>query len=170
MIRTKMTKICSRCKIEKTLSEFGKDKKTKDGLNYWCKECCKVYRVDNKERKYTYDKQYRMDNQKKLSIWSKEYYQNYRKEYLLQKSYGITLMDFNQMLINQNNICPICKKEFSDKRDNQNRKDICVDHNHETGQVRELLHIKCNTDLHDIEWHKNAITYLERYNNVQIFI
>ena len=34
-------KRCSRCKIEKELSEFHKKKGTKDGLQYWCKECRK---------------------------------------------------------------------------------------------------------------------------------
>lgn len=38
------TKICSRCKIEKPVSEFHKCKKT--GYQYWCKPC---HRKDNIE-------------------------------------------------------------------------------------------------------------------------
>lgn len=34
-----MTKICSKCKIEKELSEFHKHAKTKDGLRYMCRNC-----------------------------------------------------------------------------------------------------------------------------------
>jgi len=34
-------KICTKCKIEKELSQFSKDKLKIDGLNYWCKECAK---------------------------------------------------------------------------------------------------------------------------------
>lgn len=33
------TKVCSRCKVEKDLSEFGKEKRTKDGYKYHCKKC-----------------------------------------------------------------------------------------------------------------------------------
>lgn len=32
-------KICSKCKREKDLTEFGKDSHAKDGLRYSCKEC-----------------------------------------------------------------------------------------------------------------------------------
>jgi hypothetical protein len=34
-----MKKKCSKCKIEKTLDEFGKCRKNKDGLQYACKTC-----------------------------------------------------------------------------------------------------------------------------------
>jgi len=33
------TKVCTKCGVEKSLSEFGKHSITKDGLNYWCREC-----------------------------------------------------------------------------------------------------------------------------------
>ncbi len=33
------TKVCGRCGEEKALSEFSKDKRAKDGLQYRCKEC-----------------------------------------------------------------------------------------------------------------------------------
>ena len=32
-------KTCSKCKVSKSLSEFGKDKKMKDGVRYCCKQC-----------------------------------------------------------------------------------------------------------------------------------
>lgn len=37
------TKICTKCGVEKDLSHFYKDKRTKDGLQYRCKECQKLY-------------------------------------------------------------------------------------------------------------------------------
>lgn len=33
------TKVCSKCKTEKPESSFGKNKRTKDGLDYYCNEC-----------------------------------------------------------------------------------------------------------------------------------
>jgi hypothetical protein len=35
------TKICSKCKQEKDLSEFYHHKNSKDGLNWYCKQCMK---------------------------------------------------------------------------------------------------------------------------------
>ena len=47
-------KICSRCKTEKSVSEFHKDKNKKDGLNNICKMCAiekgKKYRQANPEK------------------------------------------------------------------------------------------------------------------------
>lgn len=39
-----MTKVCSKCGIEKPKSEFRKDSKSKDQLGYWCKECDREYK------------------------------------------------------------------------------------------------------------------------------
>ena len=36
-------KVCSKCKEEKPLSNFGKHSKTKDGKQYWCKVCISGY-------------------------------------------------------------------------------------------------------------------------------
>jgi hypothetical protein len=38
------TKVCSRCKVEKDLSEFNKHSKYKDGHEYWCRKCVSLYR------------------------------------------------------------------------------------------------------------------------------
>ncbi len=47
------SKICSNPKClqpEKPLSEFYKNCKNKDGLRYYCKECCKIYKKEYKEK------------------------------------------------------------------------------------------------------------------------
>jgi len=33
-------KKCTKCKVKKSSTEFGKDRKRRDGLKCWCKECC----------------------------------------------------------------------------------------------------------------------------------
>ena len=38
------TKVCSKCGEEKSISEFHKDKSTKDGLKSYCKSCAKEYK------------------------------------------------------------------------------------------------------------------------------
>ena len=81
-------KKCNKCNIEKPLSEFYKDKSTKDGLSYNCKECKNSYRKENKDKIKEYQEQYYKENRKKLIEYSKkrnkEYYQNNKdkiKEY-----------------------------------------------------------------------------------------
>ena len=46
----KGTKICSRCKKELPIEDFGKTKSTNDGLQAYCKQCEKQYRNENKDR------------------------------------------------------------------------------------------------------------------------
>ena len=42
------TKTCSKCRKDKPLDQFGNDKKSPDGLAYWCKECIR----DNAKKNY----------------------------------------------------------------------------------------------------------------------
>lgn len=37
------TKVCSKCKVEKPLSEFHRSLSTKDGHTHYCKSCRQVY-------------------------------------------------------------------------------------------------------------------------------
>ena len=71
-----MVKVCNKCKIEKLLTEFNKDRKTKDGLCTWCKSCLKKYRQENKNKLREYDKKYQKENKKNR----KEYFKKYQKE------------------------------------------------------------------------------------------
>lgn len=49
------TKTCTKCGIEKELSNFGKNKNNKDGLKYICKDCSKEYYTNYRNRE---DRQY----------------------------------------------------------------------------------------------------------------
>ena len=44
------TKICTKCKIKKLLTEFSKHQNTIDNFNCWCKECCSIYYALNKQK------------------------------------------------------------------------------------------------------------------------
>lgn len=52
--------------------------------------------------------------------------------------YGLTVQQYDEMLAEQKNLCKICKKE---------PKRIVIDHNHNTGDVRGLLCVRCNSCL-----------------------
>ena len=65
-----------------------------------------------------------------------------QRDYKLRSRYGITLAEYNDMLVRQQSTCAICKKPTSSFK-----KHLAVDHNHETGYCRGLLCTFCNTRL-----------------------
>jgi hypothetical protein len=87
-----------------------------------------------------------------------------RKGFYLQKSYGITLEDYNQMLQEQDGRCAICLGD--DPKSPERVKHWYVDHCHSTGKVRGLLCNACNRALgnfgDDISNLQRAIEYLQR--------
>ena len=62
-------KKCNKCNEWKNESEFCKDSKRSDGLQYVCKCCNKRYRIDNKDKA----REYYNENKEDLSLYSKEY-------------------------------------------------------------------------------------------------
>jgi len=78
------------------------------------------------------------------------------------KEYGMTLEEFDQMLVEQDNRCKICRKTFDPE---VYALKPHVDHCHAGGNVRGVLCFSCNVGLgkfyDNIDFLKAAITYLE---------
>lgn len=134
-----MEKTCTKCKRSQPTSEFYKQKNTKDGLKPSCRTCCKAANkawVDKAPKAFT-----------------TEYKLNARLKHL----YGITLEQYNKMVVSQNGLCAICDKPPVDER-------LVVDHCHNTGKVRGLLCRLCNSGIgklgDDVERLKRAVAYL----------
>ena len=126
-----MTKVCSKCKIEKPLAEFYASRTRANGKQHRCKECSKYF------------------TQQATKEWRANNPQSNKASNLRAKAkskYGLPLEDIWQMLFRQNGKCLICKRiidfDSPDKCDKPH-----VDHNHETGKVRGLLCLTCNTGL-----------------------
>lgn len=77
-------KVCTKCKIEKELSEFHKRKSSKDGLRSWCKECRRQYNKENKEAIAEHKKQYCEKNKEAIAEKKKQYYEA-NKEVIAEK-------------------------------------------------------------------------------------
>ena len=72
--RSKMgIKLCSKCKIEKDINNFGKYNKSNDGYRYECKKCRKQYQQKHTEEKREYDIKYRQKHKKILNENKKQY-------------------------------------------------------------------------------------------------
>lgn len=65
------------------------------------------------------------------------------------KAYGLEWERYEQMLLEQDNACLICRRPFE--------KTPHVDHDHTTGKVRGLLCYSCNTKLAWYERHSGVI-------------
>lgn len=61
----------------------------------------------------------------------------------LYRNYGITLDDYDRMYEKQNGVCAICNLPQLSKRNTR----LCVDHDHDTGEVRGLLCDSCNRGI-----------------------
>ena len=84
------TKRCTNCMVWKSENEFYKDKRHKDGLQSWCKDCHKEYAKERRQTKEykEYYKEYsikynKTDKQKEYrnTDKNKEYQRKYQKEY-----------------------------------------------------------------------------------------
>lgn len=151
-------KICVKCKEIKDLSHYGKDSTNKSGLRSRCKLCRSK---DSKEWNKT--------NPDRLSINSKKWYlKNPEKarNMALKRKYGITLDQFNQLSIQQEDKCPICNKH-KDILDQS----MSVDHCHKTGKVRALLCNPCNAAVgfiqENVENAQRLVQYIKLHKEDQ---
>jgi hypothetical protein len=103
-------KICSKCKIEKYLDDFYKQKDGYLGRRADCKECSKtkIKEWHNKNPKYC--ENYLLLHPEKRKIYSKKYYNNnkykclkYRKEYYTNNTLKLNNYSKNYYKLNKNN-------------------------------------------------------------------
>lgn len=77
-------KICNRCKAEKPINEFIKNKNTKDGFANICKECKRIedknYYENNKDKCLDYAKEWAKRNREKRNKVCKKYRDNNKKK------------------------------------------------------------------------------------------
>ena len=138
-------KTCCKCKEDKPLSGFHKNKATADGLQKTCKDCQSVY----SKLPHVRERQ-------------KAYYQKTKRAHInrnLQQKYGITYDDYDALFAKQEGKCAICGT-----KDPGGKGRFHVDHCHTTGAVRGLLCHHCNTMLglakDSTETLNKAISYL----------
>jgi hypothetical protein len=70
-------KVCSKCKVEKPTERFSKNKARKDGLQPYCRDCCKEvsskYRQENREKLRLSNKKYSKENNEKVKLKNKKW-------------------------------------------------------------------------------------------------
>ncbi len=124
---------------------------------------------DFKTRNRLYQKKYREKNKEiraaKLKEWrskSPEKRYAYNRDYHYRKKYGISHSEAEALLESQNGRCLICNDEIN----LGGTGGPCIDHNHETHEVRGILCRPCNHGLGCFQEKEeimlSAIAYLKR--------
>lgn len=101
--------------------------------------------------------------------FSQNYIKTGRKLWL-KKKFGITLEQYEEMFNRQKGLCGACDKpETQINKKSGLVRMLAVDHNHQTGKIRQLLCNKCNVGLgvvdDSIEWLEKLIIYLRRHSS-----
>jgi hypothetical protein len=149
-------KYCSRCLEWKSLEEFSERAEMVDGRRSSCRECERQRntrrRESDPEGYIQYKKNWYQENKPQRSIKM--------RAANLRRLYGISVQQYDVLLANQGGLCAICRKVPTRKR-------LCVDHDHETGQVRGLLCDNCNTGIAMLKESEeilhSAIAYLSHW-------
>jgi hypothetical protein len=157
-------KVCKTCVAEKDIDDFWKQPTSRDGRYSDCKECAYKKQKENLKKRLAENPHYTHERQK---AWrertGKGNIRNNARKHLEQK-YGISVEDYESMLLAQDGCCGICRVKFG-----EGFRPI-VDHDHESGKVRSLVHYGCNTAIglfrDSPELCRIAAEYLERHGRV----
>lgn len=137
-------KVCTKCKVERPLSQYNKYARSPDGYAWHCRLCVASYGAERRKEPE---------------------FRKRKRENSFRFSYGITIAEYESMFSKQNGLCAICEKPET-KLHGRTKKpmSLSVDHCHNSKKVRGLLCSQCNLMLglanDDIARLQQAITYL----------
>lgn len=84
-----------------------------------------------------------------------------------KSKYGVSVENFAERLVQQNNLCAVCRIELTLSVDRKSSVRACQDHDHSTKKLRDILCNGCNLMLgyakDSVEILKRAIAYLEKH-------
>jgi hypothetical protein len=126
--------------------------------------------LKSKEKRAEYARNYYEKNKTRFKKWHKAYRENNKDKIRVMirnwyiKQYGLSLEQHTSMLKKQNGVCAICGNKEIWKDSKGRIKNLSIDHNHVTNEIRGLLCNRCNRLLglinDDIKILKSTIKYL----------
>ncbi len=156
------SKVCRKCKLVKRPAEFQRDRGSRNGRGALCLPCAAVLTIHynnlltTEERKRRKAEQYRKDREQ-------------NRVRCLRYSFGITREEYLGMLAAQDGLCAICEKPEKATRSGATI-ELSVDHDHETGVVRQLLCSACNKAVgyfrDSPELMRRAALYIENHQSI----
>ncbi len=155
-----MTKRCPTCNQEKSLLDFTKNKRRRDGFDWQCRACCHV----SYKKRYAATKEEWKKQSQRWRSQNKQRIQEVQWRSEKKRRYGITEDQWHLLLEEQDGQCPICR--ISLRKYGRGINVGVVDHDHETGSIRGLLCGHCNRALgllnDSLEQLDRAISYLQK--------
>lgn len=121
-------------------------------------------------RKYKTLEEAQKARKEKTKVYRHKHYEKQKDCILnchLKRKFGISLAERDVLIIKQRNLCAICGKP--EIRQYKGRiSALAVDHNHQTGKVRELLCFNCNRLIgfakDSIQILQTTIQYLQKHS------
>lgn len=170
-------KTCSKCKSVKSLDQFyALGRLIGTGKGSWCKSCsnecsrknraatkrkhpAKVREQSREASRRYYERH--PERRKASSVAYRKRNPDNRHNRDLRVKYGISIADYDRLLLSQGGHCALCS---TTPEQNGKKQRLCVDHDHETRIVRGLLCDKHNRGIglfgDDPEMLMKAIEYL----------
>lgn len=167
-VAVRNTKECTRCLAVLPLGNFHKNKNTKDGLVQACKTCT----LTAKKKHYlaNIDRLRERNRLTKRALWAQksDELKEKRKEYIAKNphkakewgrrghykhKYGVSVDWVDEQIKAQDSKCIICNKQ----------RELVLDHNHETGEVRGLICNPCNMIIGVVEKYPEYLKKLDSY-------
>jgi len=107
------------------------------------------WKRNNRDRVKEWVREDKAKTPEKYRKWQSDHYKRNPSGYLDRTIAGrlkVNIDSYKQMFVDQNNKCAICnQEEIRQFKGKQMR--LCLDHDHETGQIRQLLCHDCNTGI-----------------------
>lgn len=138
--KLEQSKTCSVCNKSTSLSGFYT--KTYKGKTVYCSECKQCNSVRSKKL-YTSERGFKIK---------------------LKRKYNISWEQYLEMYFKQNKKCFICQKVLQLAGQNASKSQTaCIDHDHNTNQVRGILCVSCNTGLGNFRDNPDLLSTAIRY-------
>lgn len=177
------SKRCSKCGEEKSIDQFCRNSGSRSGYQSWCKDCYSVYQREwycrKHPRKSTPEgkkwcptcKQYKLPGEfakhcNRVGGYAGQC-KTCRSDLHLYRKYGLIRADFNTLLESQGHVCACCGTSVPGGHGV-----FCVDHSHQTGQVRGCLCRRCNMIIGKLSDNpvllRNCVRYLEYFKGGEL--
>lgn len=131
-------------------------------------ECMRTYYRENRAESLRRRKALHAANPEPGRQRSRDFYWSNRDHQLTQRKlsqYGISREQYEEMVVRQAGICAACGNEEQERSSKGYIRALCIDHDHDTGQVRGLLCGSCNRALghakESVERLESLIHYLK---------
>jgi hypothetical protein len=118
-------KICSKCREAKPLDQFYPHNQSRDGKQPSCKPCFEWQKLESE-------------------LLHPGSIRRRRSNAHIRRSYKLTATEYQALVEQTGGLCMACGQPETIKAKDGGAWPLCVDHNHETGEVRGLLCHSCN--------------------------